>query len=113
MSNLLIEEKYRYLIINDEAIKQIEQLTSDIIICIFIGENKSGKSFIASQIHSQLNKLSHKNYAFKINNNDDKSEKNSELIFIVNKIEINGELVNLLLIELEVNNILFLIKIIL
>ena len=65
--NLLIEDKYKNLTLNPEAIEKLTHLFGDLIICTCLGDNQSGKSFLLSQLLNKINSYSHKQYAFDIN----------------------------------------------
>ena len=100
--NLLLEDEYKRIHLNEEAVGQLKHLFGDVIVCVCLGENKSGKSFLMSQLHSQLTNVSHKNFAFQIDHEgEDETEKMPRLSFTINKIEINNSIVNLMLIDSE------------
>jgi hypothetical protein len=97
--NLLLEDNFNRLHLNEESLDKMRHLFGDVIVCICLGSNKSGKSFLMSQLHSQLTNVSHKNFAFKIDH--DQIEKTAALNFTINKIELNNSNVNLILIDSE------------
>lgn len=99
MSVLLRDDKYG-INLDTDAIQNIKHLFGDMIVCVCIGANKSGKSFLMSQIHNKVNNQSHKNYSFEIDHEN--SFKTPCMLYKTSKLVINKEEFNLLLIECEV-----------
>jgi len=104
----LLEDKYNRLHLNEETLDQLKHLFGDLIVCVCLGSNKSGKSFLMSQLHSQLTNVSHKNFAFEIDQND-QNEKIAALNLTINKIELKNSNVNLILIDSEASQFYLLI----
>ena len=105
----LLKQKDDKLFLNAEALRKIENLVGEIAICVCVGSYRSGKSFLLSHLSANLNPRVNRDLSctFQVDHGQDGFTKGCWMNADIPQIKIDGEMVNLIFIDTEVNCHLF------